>query len=61
MAQSKAKTAPRFRVLVGCSYPPREHEHNPPGAIVDDVPSYLAGTWREQGIIEPYTEPDEAA
>lgn len=61
MAQSKAKTSPRFRVLVGCSFPPREHEHNEVGSVVDDFPGYLAGSWIEQGIIEPYGDPDEAA
>lgn len=62
MAQSKARTSPRFRVLVGCSYPPREHEWNPPGAVVDDFPPYLVSSWIEQGIVEPYADdPDEAA
>lgn len=61
MATAKPKTAPKFRVLVGCSYPPREREHNPEGSIVDDFPAYLVSSWVEQGIIEPYADPDEAA
>jgi hypothetical protein len=62
MATTKPRpAAPKFRVLVGCSFPPREAEHNEPGSIVSDVPAYIVPTWLADGVIEPYADPDEAA